>query len=123
MYELIILSLLMRFPMHGYLIAKIANDLIGPWAKISVGSFYPLLSKLEQQGYITEVVEKWIPIETHPGGGVRRDLFEVIDILCIQGGALLAIQSTSGSNHQKLARPWKMMIDHRNMGGCWYEKS
>src|SRR6266853_2691141 len=54
---------------------------------------------LEKQGHIVEVVEKWIPIEKHPGGGVRRDLFEVIDILCIQGGALLAIQSTSGSNH------------------------
>ena len=30
MYELIILSLLMRFPLHGYLMMKITNDQIGP---------------------------------------------------------------------------------------------
>ncbi len=52
MYELIILSLLMRFPLHGYLIAKITNDTIGPWAKVSNGTLYPLLGKLEQAGLI-----------------------------------------------------------------------
>jgi DNA-binding PadR family transcriptional regulator len=53
MYELIILSLLMRFSLHGYLIAQIANDVIGPWAKISNGTLYPLLTKLEQSNLIT----------------------------------------------------------------------
>lgn len=53
MYELIILSLLMRFPSHGYLIAKIANDMVGPWNKISNGTLYPLLTRLEQTGLIT----------------------------------------------------------------------
>lgn len=52
MYELIVLSLLMRFPLHGYLIAQIANDMIGPWAKISNGTLYPLLNRLEQNGLI-----------------------------------------------------------------------
>lgn len=55
MYELIILSLLMRFPLHGYLIVQIANDIIGPWAKISNGTLYPLLAKLEQNGLIERV--------------------------------------------------------------------
>jgi DNA-binding PadR family transcriptional regulator len=58
MYELIVLSLLMRFPLHGYLIAQIANDTIGPWAKISNGTLYPLLTRLEQQGLITRVNEE-----------------------------------------------------------------
>jgi DNA-binding PadR family transcriptional regulator len=58
MYELIILSLLMRFPLHGYLIAQIANDTIGPWAKISNGTLYPLLTRLERQGLITRVNEE-----------------------------------------------------------------
>lgn len=40
MYELIILSLLMREPLHGYLIAKIINDMIGPIAKVSHGWLY-----------------------------------------------------------------------------------
>jgi len=52
MYELIILSLLMRGPVHGYLIAKIINDMIGPAARISHGWLYPRLSKLEQEGLI-----------------------------------------------------------------------
>jgi DNA-binding PadR family transcriptional regulator len=38
MYELMVLSLLMRSPLHGYLIVKITNDMIGPWAKISRGN-------------------------------------------------------------------------------------
>ena len=58
MYELIILSLLMETPKHGYLIAKIINDTIGPYARISNGRLYPLLAKLEQDGLITLDNEK-----------------------------------------------------------------
>jgi DNA-binding PadR family transcriptional regulator len=57
MYELIILSLLMRGPIHGYLIAKIINDMIGPVAKVSHGWLYPRLAKLEQEGLIVASVE------------------------------------------------------------------
>src|SRR5262249_50557085 len=57
MYELIILSLLMRFPTHGYLIARIINELIGPYAKISNERLYLLLARLEAQGLI-EVCEE-----------------------------------------------------------------
>lgn len=52
MYELIILAQLMRYPAHGYLIAKIINDMIGPYAHVSNGRLYPLLSKLEKSGLI-----------------------------------------------------------------------
>lgn len=52
MYELIILSLLMRTPAHGYLIAHIINDIIGPYAKMSNGRLYPLLARLEESGLI-----------------------------------------------------------------------
>src|SRR5437588_2856189 len=52
MYELIILSHLMRYPAHGYLIAKIINDMIGPYARISNGRLYPLLSKMQAAGLI-----------------------------------------------------------------------
>jgi DNA-binding PadR family transcriptional regulator len=58
MYELIILSLLMRFPMHGYLIAKVTNDQIGPWAKISSGTLYTILTKLEQTGLIVAQLQE-----------------------------------------------------------------
>jgi len=54
MYELVILTFLMRGPMHGYLIASILNDMIGPYAKVSHGRLYPLLARLEEAGLIAE---------------------------------------------------------------------
>lgn len=57
MYELLILARLMYAPEHGYQIAKIANDIIGPWAKISLGTLYPLLTRLEQSGFIKKLGE------------------------------------------------------------------
>jgi DNA-binding PadR family transcriptional regulator len=67
MYELIILSLLMRWPIHGYLIAKITNDQIGPWAKISSGTLSTMLSRLEQTGLIATS-----PQENSSARGDRR---------------------------------------------------
>jgi DNA-binding PadR family transcriptional regulator len=46
MYELIILALLMRFPLNRYQLAKIVNEKLGPYAKLSNGTLYPLLAKL-----------------------------------------------------------------------------
>jgi|SRR5579875_4189777 DNA-binding PadR family transcriptional regulator len=57
MYELIILGCLMRHPAHGYLIAKIINDVIGPYARVSNGRLYPLLARLEQAGLIATHTE------------------------------------------------------------------
>ena len=65
MYELIILSLLMRFPIHGYLMMKITNDQIGPWAKISSGTLSTILGKLEQAGLIA--------VLSHEGDSARGD--------------------------------------------------
>ena len=47
-----ILALLMRWPMHGYLIASVLNDMVGPHARVSNGRLYPLLAKLEATGLI-----------------------------------------------------------------------
>src|SRR5260370_41757059 len=51
-YELIILGTLMVGPFHGYLIAKIMQNMLGPYGKISAGRLYPLLTKLEEGGLI-----------------------------------------------------------------------
>src|SRR6266852_2351939 len=67
MYELIILSLLMRWPLHVYLIVKITNDQIGPWAKISSGTLSTMLSRLEQTGLIAALSQ-----ERDPTRGDRR---------------------------------------------------
>lgn len=61
MYEFIVLAQLMHGPAHGYLIAKIINDMIGPYARLSYGRLYPLLAKLEQNGLIA--AEKGISSE------------------------------------------------------------
>src|SRR5260370_28993690 len=47
-YELIILGTLMVGPFHGYLIAKIMQNILGPYGKLSAGRLYPLLTKLEE---------------------------------------------------------------------------
>lgn len=70
MYELIILSYLARWPMHGYLIAKIINDMIGPYARLSNGRLYPLLSKLESDGLIARAEEP----EELPGAHARAQI-------------------------------------------------
>ncbi len=52
MYELIVLTLLMQNPAHGYGIIKVMNDIMGPYSKVSHGRLYPLLAKLEAEGFI-----------------------------------------------------------------------
>jgi DNA-binding PadR family transcriptional regulator len=55
MYELFILSKLLHRPMHGYLIQTILNFAVGPTRRISWGTLYPLIKRLEQNGYIVAV--------------------------------------------------------------------
>ncbi len=65
MYELIILALLNNnATFHGYLIAKIINDIVGPYAKVSNGRLYPLLARLEKEGLISFAEEN---SEEHTG--------------------------------------------------------
>ncbi len=51
-YELIILGRLMYSPYHGYLIMHVISEMIGPWQKVSAGTLYPLLARLERDGLI-----------------------------------------------------------------------
>lgn len=53
MYELLVLSLLMHWPLYGYLIISISNNIIGPEERMSSGTLSTLLSKLERAGLIT----------------------------------------------------------------------
>ena len=58
MYELLLLALLTRQPMHGYLFIRVINDMIGPFAKVSNGRLYPLLTQLEASGLIATVAQE-----------------------------------------------------------------
>ena len=55
MYELFILSKLLHRPMHGYLIQTIINFVIGPTRRVSWGTLYPLIKRLEENGYIVAI--------------------------------------------------------------------
>jgi len=74
MYELMILSLLMRGSAHGYSIAKMMNDMIGPVMKVSHGSLYPKLRKLEEDGLITATEQ-----EQDPQGTRQVRLFTITE--------------------------------------------
>lgn len=52
MYEFIVLAHLFRRPMHGYMIAKIIGNIMGPFRHVQWGALYPVLSRLERDGLI-----------------------------------------------------------------------
>ena len=57
------------------------------------------LRALRDQGRIVDVCERWIVNPKLPGGGLRKDLFNFIDLICLdpeQG--IIAIQSCSQSH-------------------------
>jgi DNA-binding PadR family transcriptional regulator len=58
MYELFVLGELMVQPLHGYLLHKIVNLILGPFHRLSWGTLYPLIRRLEQEGFITSEVQR-----------------------------------------------------------------
>src|SRR4051812_40872999 len=52
MYEFLVLATLARRPMHGYLIAKVLGDILGPFRRLQWGALYPLLGRLERDGLV-----------------------------------------------------------------------
>ncbi len=64
MYELLVLSLLMHWPLYAYLIAEIANHILGPWERISRGTLSSLLTRLEKDGLIAPADPAQVPFPT-----------------------------------------------------------
>jgi DNA-binding PadR family transcriptional regulator len=64
MYELLVLSLLMHWPLYAYLIAQISNHILGPWEHISRGTLSSLLTRLEQDGLIAPADPSEVPFST-----------------------------------------------------------
>ena len=62
MIELAILGLLKERPMHGYQLSRELSDQLGGLWRVSFGSLYPSLRRLERQGAIT----------SEAGTGARR---------------------------------------------------
>jgi DNA-binding PadR family transcriptional regulator len=57
-YELFVLGELMVQPLYGYLLHEIVNMILGPFHRLSWGTLYPLIRRLEQEGLIISETEK-----------------------------------------------------------------
>src|SRR5581483_5374030 len=70
MYELFVLGELMVQPMYGYLLHEVVNMILGPFHRLSWGTLYPLIRRLEQEGLITSQTERrrggFLPAERGP---------------------------------------------------------
>lgn len=108
MYELIVLALLMHWPMHGYFITKISNDIVGPWEKVNRGSMYPLLNKMAQTGLIQPATQHDGKCQTTD----RRSKVYEITTAGRQRFFKLMLNTTSGLTHyQRLFHIKAMHLD------------
>lgn len=98
MYEFIILAQLMNGPAHGYLIAKIINDIIGPYARISPGRLYPLLAKLEQNGLIAPASGK----EGEQQGDRPMRIYKITEVGRMRFHTLMKDTASSPGEYQRL---------------------
>src|SRR5579884_3790374 len=100
MYELINLSILMRVPAYGYLLAKIIKDIIGPWATVSNGTLYPLLARLERAGLITASDDE----DRKAPGDRHARIFTITEAGRRRFHQLMMNTSTSHGEYEKLFR-------------------
>lgn len=68
MYELFVLGELMDGPLHGYRLHAIIRMAIGPVRQMSWGALYPLIRRLEHDGFIAPEGEA----STAPGSRPRK---------------------------------------------------
>src|SRR5436305_11026254 len=72
MLELAILGLLKERSMHGYQLSKRLSDTLGGFWRVSYGSLYPTLQRLERQG----AVEREFSTESV---GRRKNVYRITD--------------------------------------------
>src|SRR4051812_3293592 len=53
------------------------------------------LDQLRKNGCVVDICERWVPNPKHPGGGFRKDLFGLFDVVALRAGKIIGIQSTS----------------------------
>jgi hypothetical protein len=56
------------------------------------------LRHLRAEGWLVDVCERWVPNPSHPGGGQRRDLFGLVDLVAIRGTQTMGVQTTTHVN-------------------------
>jgi DNA-binding PadR family transcriptional regulator len=77
-YELFVLGELMAGPHHGYLLYEIIQRILGPFHRLSWGTLYPLIRRLEQQGFlVSEVAHPPAPVSE--GRGPQRKVYHITE--------------------------------------------
>ena len=51
------------------------------------------LKFLREEGYVCDIVEKWVSAPWHPSGGFRRDYLNFLDIIAINEEETVGVQS------------------------------
>jgi DNA-binding PadR family transcriptional regulator len=74
MLELPILGLLKEEPMHGYQLSRELGDAFGGSWRVSYGSLYPTLRRLERAGAVETVKSD------EPAGGRRKKVYRITDL-------------------------------------------
>lgn len=54
------------------------------------------LRHLREEGWLVDICERWVP--SFGGGGVRKDLFGMIDLVALRGDITLGVQTTNHTN-------------------------
>jgi DNA-binding PadR family transcriptional regulator len=72
MLELAILGQLKQQPMHGYQLSRELGGSMGGFARVSYGSLYPTLRRLERDGLVA-------PIGDQPTGGRRKTVYGITE--------------------------------------------
>ena len=72
MLELAILGLLKQQPMHGYQLSRELGESLGGFWRVSYGSLYPTLRRLERDGLVA-------PVAGGSTGGRRKTVFGITE--------------------------------------------
>ncbi len=72
MLELAILGLLKQQPMHGYQLSRELGGSLGGFWRVSYGSLYPTLRRLERDGFVS-------PVPGDSTGGRRKTVFGITE--------------------------------------------
>ena len=97
MIDLAILGLLKDRPMHGYQLSReVAEQLGGLW-KVSYGSLYPTLRRLERDGAVEATAGT-----TTSGGGRRKTVYRITD--AGEAAFLRLLEETPGDGQAEDAR-------------------
>ena len=77
-YELFVLGELITGPHHGYRLYEIIQRILGPFQRLSWGTLYPLIRRLEQQGFLVSEVGQH-PAHVSEGRGPQRKVYRITE--------------------------------------------